>query len=395
MSFSKISALVLFLVFLVECAFGQAVESDESLVFVSLVFRHGNRAPLVHYKTDPHKHQFPDGPGQLTRTGKMNMYQKGALLRKMYDGFISPNYKEGEVYITSTQLDRTLMSAQLVLAGFYPPSDDYHRFEPFLGWQPIPVHEDSPDKSFIFGHGTACPRYSQVFYKQINKTTERLEQQGDLQELFPYCKAHCGEEVKTVADMGLLVDTLKSEVADGLKLPDWVQYYYDPTLLGLLDVLMNVIVQTTEQKKLITGPLLKQINDNMSAKVKGKLSPDRKMVFYSGHDFSILGLLSSIHNNKKLIPQPEFGASLAFELYRNSRDEHIVKVKYLRSFADDSPEEISIKDCGPPCYLDKFLAITEYVIPDDWDKECQLGSEESIDNVDRIPKPHHLYTTND
>lgn len=345
-----------------------------------MVFRHGNRAPLVHYKTDPHKDKFPDGVGQLTRQGKNNMYHKGVLLRKMYDGFLSRFYSEAEFYCTSTVADRTLMSAQMVLAGLYPPGDSYHQVGPGTRWQPVPLHEDSPDKSFIFGHGQACPRYAQVFYERINKTTERLKKETDIEAMLLYCQEHCGESVKTVADLGLLVDALKSEVAEGLQLPGWVREYYDPTLLGYLTILMNVIVETTEQKRLITGPLLKQINDNMAAKVRGELQPDRKVFLYSGHDFSILGLLGSLTRSRQLMPQPAFGASLAFELYRNARGEHIVKVKYLHSFSDETPEDIFVRECGTPCFLDKFLEITQYVIPGDWNKECQAAT---LDRIER------------
>ncbi|KAI5710521.1 hypothetical protein M8J75_009296 [Diaphorina citri] len=352
--------------------FASALESKETLEFVSIVFRHGNRAPLVHYKNDPYKGKFPDGVGQLTKKGKANMYQKGKVLRKMYDGFIGRNFRSDELYCTSTSSDRTLMTAQVVLAGMYPPVDSYHHLDPHLAWQPIPVHEDSPDKSSIFGHGNLCPRYSQVFYEQINKTTETLKKEGRVQEVFPYCEAHCGEQVRTVADLGLLVDALKSEAADGLKLPDWVSEIYDSTLLGFLDILMNVIVTTAEQKRLITGPLLKQILDNMSAKSKGTLKPNHKMVLYSGHDFSILGLLGSITKSKKLIPQPEFGASLAFEMYRSESNQYTVKVKYLRSFNDETPQDISIPDCGSPCTLEKFIEISQYVIPEDWEQECRI-----------------------
>uniref|UniRef100_A0A8D8YP41 acid phosphatase n=1 Tax=Cacopsylla melanoneura TaxID=428564 RepID=A0A8D8YP41_9HEMI len=370
-----IYAVVLFLTCVLQFESASS-ESEDNLIFVSVVFRHGNRAPLVHYKNDPHKHNFPDGVGQLTKIGKANMYHKGKVLRQMYDGFISRNYREDELYCTSTTIDRTLMTAQLVLAGMYPPSDSYHHFEPHLSWQPIPVHEDSPDKSFIFGHGHLCPRYSQVFYEQINRTTETLKEQGAIEEMLPYCATHCGEELKTVADLGLLVDALKSEVADGLELPSWVANYYDPTLLGFLDLLMNVIVKTTEQKRLITGPLLKQIIDNMISKSKRKLNPDRNMVLYSGHDFSILGLLGSITKSEKMMPQPEFGASLNIELYRTQDDDHIVKVKYLRSFKDDDPQDISIPDCGTPCHLEKFAQITQYVIPENWEAECHSNSHD-------------------
>lgn len=44
-----------------------------------------------------------------------------------------------QVYVRSTDFDRTLMSAEANLAGLFPPNG-IQRFNPNISWQPIPVH---------------------------------------------------------------------------------------------------------------------------------------------------------------------------------------------------------------------------------------------------------------
>lgn len=44
-----------------------------------------------------------------------------------------------QVYVRSTDFDRTLMSAEANLAGLFPPNGR-QRFNPNISWQPIPVH---------------------------------------------------------------------------------------------------------------------------------------------------------------------------------------------------------------------------------------------------------------
>ena len=44
-----------------------------------------------------------------------------------------------QIYVRSTDVDRTLMSAYSNLAGLYPPQGQ-QKWNPNIDWQPIPVH---------------------------------------------------------------------------------------------------------------------------------------------------------------------------------------------------------------------------------------------------------------
>ena len=45
----------------------------------------------------------------------------------------------GQIYVRSTDMEQTLMSAYCNLAGLYPPTGS-QVWDPQIPWQPIPVH---------------------------------------------------------------------------------------------------------------------------------------------------------------------------------------------------------------------------------------------------------------
>uniref|UniRef100_A0ACB8FUS9 Uncharacterized protein n=1 Tax=Sphaerodactylus townsendi TaxID=933632 RepID=A0ACB8FUS9_9SAUR len=71
--------------------------------------------------------------------GMRQQYELGQYIKKRYSDFLSPTYKREEIYIQSTDVDRTIMSAQANLAGLFPPTTE-EIWNPQIPWQPIPVH---------------------------------------------------------------------------------------------------------------------------------------------------------------------------------------------------------------------------------------------------------------
>lgn len=81
----------------------------------------------------------------IPQRGKQQHYELGKWLRKRYSSLLSTRFDTEEIYIQSTDVDRTLMSAQSNLAGLYEPvGEDVWNDQ--IKWQPIPIHT-IPEKS--------------------------------------------------------------------------------------------------------------------------------------------------------------------------------------------------------------------------------------------------------
>jgi len=61
------------------------------------------------------------------------------MLRQRYNNFLGSTYYPRDIYAVSTDIDRTKMSLQLMLAGLYPP-DTAQLWNPDLPWLAIPTY---------------------------------------------------------------------------------------------------------------------------------------------------------------------------------------------------------------------------------------------------------------
>lgn len=78
----------------------------------------------------------------------MQQFQQGRFLRDRYREFLAEPFSNERVHVQSTDVDRTIMSAQLTLAGLFPPvgSEVWNRE---LSWQPVPVHYQPLDQDSV------------------------------------------------------------------------------------------------------------------------------------------------------------------------------------------------------------------------------------------------------
>lgn len=84
--------------------------------------------------------------GQLTTAGIEQQYRLGQFIRNRYQSLLNETYERSQIFVRSTDVDRTLMSAQSNLAGLYPIVNSTDDGVPI---QPIPIHTVAINTDFV------------------------------------------------------------------------------------------------------------------------------------------------------------------------------------------------------------------------------------------------------
>ncbi|XP_073992054.1 lysosomal acid phosphatase-like isoform X2 [Rhodnius prolixus] len=204
-----------------------------TLMYVAIITRHGSRSPLHTFPNDPYPFNnltfWPDGPKQLTRYGKQQLYESGRNIRSRYNGFLSQLYIPHEISVRSNVFDRDFMSAACLLAGLYPPSD-YQLWNPKIYWQPVPIWEDPLDVSLLVTEPSNCPRF-EIYQKR--SVAEFNSESSQHRNLLEYVSKHVGKKVETLTELGDITDTLIMQQENGYKLPLWTKNIYPEPLFTL------------------------------------------------------------------------------------------------------------------------------------------------------------------
>ncbi|XP_014279966.1 prostatic acid phosphatase [Halyomorpha halys] len=366
---------ILFWLFLI-CNLGHVLSrqtdfpnTENQLIFTSILFRHGQRNPNGFYTRDPYKNMsyWPDGLGMLTKTGKLREYELGQWLGKRYKSLIPDGkYSEQLVYIQSTDVDRTLMSAQANLAGLFYPSKEEMWSD--LPWQPIPVHTVPKKLDKLLKVEFPCPRL-QKEEKIVRKSKFLKKYNKERKQLYKYLTKHTGDKVKEPQHCGTIYTNLliESQTISNFTIPDWAEKIYPDLLHQIGGFSFSIPTSTTILKRLRGGPLLKDIITHMKLKRNGTLDPNRNLWLYSAHDDNVAALLNTMGVFEHHMPP--FVATVMIDLRKNAKNEFFVEVHYRNSTAE--PTLLTIPGCTPSCPLDEFESYLSQVIPGDWDTECK------------------------
>lgn len=87
-----------------------------------MITRHGDRAPFANIKNADYK--WGTSLSELTPIGMNEEYNLGKELRERYINhfkLMPENYKDQSISVLSSHTNRTVVSAQSLLMGLYPP----------------------------------------------------------------------------------------------------------------------------------------------------------------------------------------------------------------------------------------------------------------------------------
>ncbi|KAF7266415.1 venom acid phosphatase Acph-1-like [Rhynchophorus ferrugineus] len=341
------------------------VAQKSTLQLVHVLFRHGDRNPDSSslWESNPYYNEsfYREGYGQLTNAGKRTEYRLGQLLRQRYASFLGREWNINNLDVRTTNYNRTKMSAQLVLAGLWPP-----RFRdvwlPTLNWQPIPYnyYPSSEDKE-LYALG-ACSNSLVEMYNVLNDENIANYLETRYGEMFDILSTNTGVTGNLWNAFSLYFGMLVQEQL-GFTLPRWTRAIYPEPLHSAAVDTYYVLTNTTLLRQLTAGYLLRKILNDSASKIDGTLSPSsRKMFLYSAHENNVATLLLSLEAYK-LTDVPPYGAHVLVELHRINGvyGFQLFYGNYERS----QPIPVKLPNCGFFCPYDEFVKQVEELIPED------------------------------
>ncbi|EEZ98776.1 venom acid phosphatase Acph-1 [Tribolium castaneum] len=346
-------------------------KKHETLVLLHVLFRHGDRTPdkASLFPNDLYTEATyePFGYSQLTTKGKKTEYSIGKYLRRTYADFIPEQYSPDVVYALSTNVKRTKMSLQLVLASLFPPLWG-ETFELGLGWQPVPFNIEQGGNLISVASGY-CPNYISKYYSYV-LSDEAQKILAVYTDLYAKLSRYSGMDIITPKDAANIYFTLKCEEDFGLKLPQWASEVYPQVLEDASAVDYELSTATPDLKKLSAGFLLRKIIQDSLAKQNGTLPEKRKIFLYSAHEWNVATMLRTLGVFYRHVPP--FGATVFFEIH-NIDGEFGLKL-YYQDYKQTNPKLLVIPGCTSFCPLDELIKLMGDNLPAE-DDVCSTTEE--------------------
>lgn len=361
---------------------------EAELQLVNVIFRHGDRTPDNNdgerYPNDPYLDSdfYPMGRGQLTNQGKMREFMLGKVLRERYSEFLGDVYMPQSVWGISSDYDRTKMSLQLVLAGLFPPNR-LQKWNSQLNWQPIPTQYLSHAEDNLF-LGDTCPSYV-AEYDRVLQTPQVSSQLSKYSDFMKQLTQWTGKNISTVWDMYYLYHTLMAEYSMGYVLPSWAYEIFPYGRLWNGTLLSYEVANFSPlERRLFAGPYLQKVTKAMLDFTTGTLNDERKIYLYSGHESNIAGVLYALNVNYPHIP--EYSSSVILELHQIDNEYYVQVLYYLG--IPSKIIKLQLPGCAELCPLDKYLELTEEVMPSPEELFCDksltqgYGNQRSAEEID-------------
>ena len=373
--------------------FPARVVAQRKLKQLHVITRHGARTPL---QKEAATLSEDDVGSTLTPLGQKQHYDLGLWLRDRYSetGWFD-EYDPALAKFESSALDRTLVSANSLALGLFPPSARMGQQEAdFSELLPVP-----PANIPVYSHSQKNDIYIRA-YSNCNVFKQRLK---DLYQNFEWKNIEENHE-PLLRDLGNALPQFADPTRSIVPLENlWNAYDAvhvaktecddNPSSLTCLELpdplIRNVVSEETwleletaaHQAEYIkyggevAGSML---GSNLLWRILSRISSDGKFFHYSAHYPTILGMFSTLEEEPVSSVLPEYASALIFEVYEDlSQSTETVRIIYKEGNID-GVQSLSLRLC--PALDDNFACpVPEMILwaekntlktPEDWCSAC-------------------------
>ena len=381
----------IFLIFIINfslflCQNRKNDENPENIHFVFEHFRHGARAPTSFYNNaDLFGHKWDIGVGELSENGYKQEYLIGLRNKIRYNKFIDLNYDPKEILIYSTNVNRTISSAQSQLMALFgdknysvnsiigtnaePPiniSEKIIESENYLNNLPVPIHiyEDVNKKGKIvsekimdYDRDVNCPKiisyrnenieseYSKNYIENFSKKYERIFDEFNITFMklnsfkgsHKFCDAYISNYFENNSDVLDKIKNLNYDLDTILNdCYDYENFKQKFIEQGEKADFTGIITHSITMRKVLNWMELRiKINDN---KKNDYSAP--KFVMYSGHDTTLVSLQNYLFQSLNIeIEYTPYASNMFFELRKYENEFYVEyyfneKLKYNETYSN-------------------------------------------------------------
>ncbi|XKL69243.1 hypothetical protein PGB90_007012 [Kerria lacca] len=337
------------------------------------IFRHGGTVtvPLT-YLTDPYSNYFlPQNYQTVANNQKLLLNKVGQYFKSRYGPLTGETYTSKKIKINSSYHKIVQESAGCFLSGYLPPTSS-EIWNPYIYWQPLPIHVIPRQYDNIIDFSKPCPLKNKL-KKKFYATNPKIKNICEKYESFlNYTQNNSGFNLKpcndenTFQEIRILLEILQLENSlFNLTLPSWTNAIYPEPLTTLVGHTYYIDVDEPEIRRLTCGPFFQLLTSEMNERAKNKV-PIPYVHIFSGQVLTLTALkrVLNIYDN---VFSP-FGSTLVFELRKKNRENYVTVI--FTNSTEKAPYVIEIPGCGAYCTLQKFEEITNSIIPQNWQDEC-------------------------
>lgn len=357
------------------------------VVFVAEVCRHGSRAPITLFPWDSDG-RWSIGPGELTTVGMRQHFLLGAELRQRYvvsDPVLMPVYNYSEVYFRSTDVNRTILSAQSQLMGLFPagsgpklPLEQAFTAVPpitvqnqndiissldskavIYQQQPLPIHVVPNDEDLVLHPDDACPLLRQNIQTVKNSAAFQQAASSNPEVLQTIQNLLGATPSEAAANATAVIEDLICNEAMAYALPEEITPAFLQNATTVFNALFAMPYQSDQNARLFSSGFFQELSGLLQNVAAG--TEKSRFRLYSAHDTTVAGLLAGlqVYDNT----QPPFASTLIFEVFIKNYGLY-VDVKY-------NDKTLAIPGCQSPCPISAFISFLQGRTYPDLETVCQ------------------------